>query len=93
MAPPKTGQSNASTPEPTETAGAKRGHSDGVILGKLASKLNELNAEEQEQLARSPDVIRKTFEQKREKLLEGLGAEQREGVISFAKVLAPKAAE
>lgn len=95
MAPSKTGQSNASTPEPTEAekATAKRAHTDGAQLGRLASKLNELYAEEKEQLERSPEVIKAAFAQKREKLLEGLDAEQRDGVINFAKVLAPKAAE
>lgn len=93
MAPPKTGQSNASTPEPAATEKPKGRHSDGVILGKLASKLVELEAEEQEQLRRSPEAIKAAFSQKREKVLEGLDAEQREGVINFAKVLAPKSAE
>ena len=92
MAPPKN-QSNASTPDPTAPEKGKRRQSDGSILGKLASKLVELDVEEQEQLRRSPEAIKAAFAAKREKVLEGLDAEQREGVINFAKVLAPKAAE
>lgn len=91
----RTNQANALTPEPTEAekASAKRAHTDGAQLGRLASKLNDLYAEEKEQLERSPEVIKAAFAQKRETLLKDLDAGQREGVINFAKVLAPKAAE
>jgi hypothetical protein len=90
---PRTNQANASTPEPTETIGAKRAVSAGVILGRIAEKLAAFDVEEAEALAKSPEVIKAGFAKKREKELEGLTQEQREGVLALAKVLAPKAAE
>lgn len=95
---PKKNQSNASTTDevvdsPSTEATSKRSHSDGVLLGRLASKLVELGAKEIETLARSPEVIKAGFAAQRETLLKGLTPEQREGVLAFAKVLGPKQPE
>lgn len=59
-------QAGAPAPEPK-----KRQRSDNVIAGHLVDKLEQLDADEADEIARCPEVIRAKYEEKRAKALDG----------------------
>ncbi len=68
----ETARSQVTGTAPTATEKKKRTRSPGVVAGALYQKLCELDAEEEAELAASPESIRAKFAARREKALEGV---------------------
>lgn len=82
-------RSNASS-QPQEAGDegkASRSLSTGVIVGRAAERLLELEQEEREALARSPEAIKAAFAKKREEVLAKLTEKQRDGAIAMANAM------
>jgi hypothetical protein len=61
--------------------------STGVIIGRAIEKLAALNADEERDLAQSPQAIREKYEAKREALLDGLDPSSRAAVVAAARAM------
>lgn len=68
----ETARSQVTGTAPAAAEKKKRTRSPGVVAGALYQKLCELDAEEEAELAASPESIRAKFAARREKALEGV---------------------